>query len=147
MLLRLRGDHVRHAVVLHQEVCGQGQPAGRGADHVAEIAENVVIGLGGDGRIELHLIPGHQIGSAGWMNAQLKDHGRRLRAVIGDLVACTYLHRKPLWPAPAELCRMIAKSKTAKSLSLLSHATESGAAAIVEAGVILSCRRAPASSA
>jgi hypothetical protein len=30
------------------------------------------------------------------MDAQRQDHGRRLRAVIGNLIARTNLHRKPL---------------------------------------------------
>ena len=64
MLLRLRGYRVRLALVLHQEVRGHGQPARGGADHVAEIAETVVIGVGGDGRIEPHAIPGQQVGKA-----------------------------------------------------------------------------------
>ena len=102
MLLRLRGHCVRLALILHQEVRGHGQSAHGRADHVAEIAETVVIGVGGDGRTELHAIPGQKVGSAGRMHAQLQDHGRRLRAVIGNFVAGPNLHRKPFPPAQAE---------------------------------------------
>jgi len=39
VLLRLWGDNVWLAIVLHNEVCGHCEPARRSADHVAEIAE------------------------------------------------------------------------------------------------------------
>ena len=64
MLLRLGGRRVRFALVLHQEVSGHGQPARGGKNHMAEIAETVVIGVGGDGRIESHVIWGQQVGDA-----------------------------------------------------------------------------------
>ena len=57
MLLRLQVHHVRLTVILDQEVRGHGQLARGGPDHMAEIAENVVIGIGRDGRIEPHAVP------------------------------------------------------------------------------------------
>src|SRR5262249_45756142 len=47
------------------------------------------------------------------MDAQRHDHGRRLRAVIGNLVARANLHRKPFRPAQAEPCRTSAKNTLA----------------------------------
>jgi hypothetical protein len=64
MLLRLRSNFVGLALVAYQEVGGYRQPACGGADHVAEIAETVVIGVGRDGRIEPYAIPGQQIRKA-----------------------------------------------------------------------------------
>ena len=58
MLLHLRDDRVRLALVLHQEVRGHGQPARGGTDHVAEIAEAVVICVGDDGWIKPHAVRG-----------------------------------------------------------------------------------------
>jgi len=54
-----------------------------------------VISIHRDGRIDMHAIPGQQIANARWMYAQCQDHGRRLRAVVGNGVARTNLHRKP----------------------------------------------------
>jgi hypothetical protein len=64
MLRRPRGNFVGLALVAHQEVGGYRQPTRGGADHVAEIAETVVIGVGRDGRIEPHAIQGQQITNA-----------------------------------------------------------------------------------
>src|ERR1700719_5278318 len=114
MLCGLRGHIIRRSAVLDQKIGGESQPARGRADHVAEIAETVVIGVGRDGRIEPHAIWGLQVGNARWMDAQREDHGSRLRAVIGNLVACTNLHRTPLRPARAEPCQMSAKNKAAE---------------------------------
>ena len=58
ILHRFRGHFIGFPAVLHQEVRGHGQPARGGADHVAEIAETVVISVSRDGRVEPHAIPG-----------------------------------------------------------------------------------------
>ena len=58
MLLRQRGYRVRLTVVLHQEVRRHAHPARRSANHMAKIAETVVIGISGDGRIEPHAVRG-----------------------------------------------------------------------------------------
>jgi hypothetical protein len=60
---------------------------------MAEIAENIVVGIGGDGRFELEAIPGQQVRNPGWMNAQLQNHGRRLRAIVGNPVTRVNPHR------------------------------------------------------
>ena len=39
-----------------------------------KFAETVVIGVGRDGRIEAHAIPGQQVGHARRMDAQRQDH-------------------------------------------------------------------------
>ena len=62
MLLGFQGDCVRLTVVLHEEVRGHCQAARRGADHVAEVAKTVVIGVSVERRIESHAIGGQQIG-------------------------------------------------------------------------------------
>ena len=68
MLLRPRGNFVGLTLVAYQEVGGYRQSARTGADHVAEIAETVVIGVGRDGRIEPRAIPGRRSGKRdGWM--------------------------------------------------------------------------------
>ena len=97
------------------------QPARGRADHVAEIAETVVIGVGGDGRIDLHAIPGDEVGNARRMHAQLQDHGRRLRAVIGNLVARTNFHRTPLPPAQAEPWRRLKMNGSKKFYSFVTR--------------------------
>jgi hypothetical protein len=38
---------------------------------MAEISENIVVGIGRDAGIEPHAIPGQQVGNAGWMNTHL----------------------------------------------------------------------------
>src|SRR5229473_231224 len=96
MLLRPRGNFVGLTLVAYQEVGGYRQPARGGADHVAEIAETVVIGVGQDGRIEPDAIRGQHIRNARRMDAQRQDHRRGLRAVVGNFVARTNLHRKLL---------------------------------------------------
>jgi len=48
------------------------------------------------GRIEPHAIPCQEVSNARRMDAQRHDHGRGLRAVVGNLVARTNLHRRPL---------------------------------------------------
>jgi hypothetical protein len=58
MLFRLRVDRVRLPIVLYQKVRRHGQPAAGSADHVAEIAKAVVIGVDGDSRIKPHAIRG-----------------------------------------------------------------------------------------
>jgi hypothetical protein len=64
----LRLHRVQLTLILHQKVRGHGQSARGGADHVAEIAKAVVIGVGGDGRIESYVIWGQQVGTRdGWM--------------------------------------------------------------------------------
>ena len=65
MLLRVRDITSGSTTVLNQEVRGDGQPACGGADHVAEIAETVVIGVSGDGWVESDPIPGHQVRQLG----------------------------------------------------------------------------------
>jgi hypothetical protein len=61
---------------------------------VAEIAETVVIGVHGDGRIKPHAIPAQQIGCARWIDAQREDHRCWVQTIIGNLVARTNLHGK-----------------------------------------------------
>src|SRR5450631_1079740 len=98
MLLRWRGYRVRLTAVLDQKVCGYGQPARRGANHMAEISEAIVIRVGGNGGIEPNAIRSQKIGNARRMYTQRQDHGRRLGTVVGNFVARMNLHRKPLGP-------------------------------------------------
>jgi hypothetical protein len=58
------GGRVRLALVLNQKVRGKCQPARGSADHMAEIAEAVMIRVGRDRRIKAHAIGGQQIGKA-----------------------------------------------------------------------------------
>ena len=89
---RVGDDSIELAAVLHQEIRRERQPARGRADHVAEISEGVVIGVGRDRRIDLQPVPADEIGLARRMHADLQDHRRRLRAVVGDLVARTDFH-------------------------------------------------------
>jgi hypothetical protein len=94
MLLGVRGHVVgRAAVLIRKSADSVSRPAG--VDHVAEIAEAVAIGVGGDRRIEPHPIRRQQ-SAARRMHAQRQDHRRRLRAVVGNFVAGANLHRKTL---------------------------------------------------
>src|SRR5205807_5558601 len=43
-----------------------------------------------------HAIRGQQIGDARGVHTQRQDHRRRLRAVIGNFIAGSYLHRNTL---------------------------------------------------
>src|ERR1700733_11635727 len=95
MLLRVRLRRVRLAVVAHHEVRGHGDAARGGMDDMAEIAENVMVRVGDNGRVELQAIPGQEVRNPGWMHAQLHDHGRRLRAIVGNPVTRVNLHRYP----------------------------------------------------
>src|SRR5882724_10911350 len=105
MLLCLQTDSVQLTVVPHEEVGGHGQSPRRGADNVAEVAKTIVIGVGWKRRIEPHAIRGQQIGDARGMHTQRQDHRRRLRAVIGNLIAGSYLHRNTLRYMSAKLSR------------------------------------------
>src|SRR3984893_4619732 len=75
------------------------------------------------------------------MDAQREDHGSRLRAVIGNLVACTNLHRTPLRPARAELCQMSAKNKAAEKFRSPMRQPILGPRQSSAAGVIVPCCR------
>jgi len=77
MLRGLRRHGIRLAAVLYDEIRRHDDSAFGCVDHVAEVAECVVIGVDRNLRIDLHAIPGQQIGNARGMHAQLKDHRRR----------------------------------------------------------------------
>ena len=94
-LRRFRDHCIRFSAVPYEDVRRDRQAARRRADDVADVAEPVAIFGGVERGIEPHAIRGQQIGNARWMDAQRQDHGRRLRAVIGNLVACANLHGKP----------------------------------------------------
>ena len=74
---------------------------------MAKIAEAVVIRVRNDGWIKPHPIQSHKVGKARRMDAQSKDHWRRLRAVIGNLVAGPDLHENLFDP---DSCGMSAKN-------------------------------------
>jgi hypothetical protein len=102
MLQRFRSVVIRRSAVLDQEIGGDSQLARGCVDHVAEIAETVMIGVGRDGRIKPHEVWGLQVGKTRWVDAQRQDHRSRLRAFIGNLIARTNLHLKTSWPASPE---------------------------------------------
>ena len=60
---------------------------------MAEIAEAVVIRVGNDRRLKPNAIKRDQIGNARRMDTQRQDHRRRLRAIIGYLVAGANFHQ------------------------------------------------------
>jgi hypothetical protein len=93
MLLRSQIHRVWLSLILHEKVCGHCELASGSTDYMAEIAENVVIGIGGNDRIELQAIPGQQIRDPGRMNTQLHDHWCRLRAIVGNPVTRVNPHR------------------------------------------------------
>jgi hypothetical protein len=92
MLLGARRHLIRRSTVVDQKIGGQREPALGCVDHVAGIAETVAIPVGGNERIELHVILGQQVGNTRRMDAQRQDHGRRLRTLIGDFIAGANLH-------------------------------------------------------
>src|ERR1700746_237181 len=93
MLLGVGSYLVLLPAVSDHKICRDGKSARRRVDNVAGIAETVAIAVGRDGRIELKAVRRYQIGNTRRMHAQHQDHGRRLRAAVGNLVAGLNLHR------------------------------------------------------
>src|SRR4029077_5666800 len=48
------------------------------------------------------------------MNAQRQDHGGRLRAIVGNLVASTNFHQRLLQPPPSGFAGRLLRIKTAR---------------------------------
>ena len=65
-------------------------------DHLADSSEAVAIFLDRNRWFQANGVWCDEVAAPDRMDAQLDDHRRWLRAVIGDLVACTDFHRNSL---------------------------------------------------
>jgi hypothetical protein len=92
----VRRDLIRLAAVLDKKIREHRDLALGRLGHLADISEAVAILLDRNRWFQANGVWCDEVAAPDRMDAQLDDHRRWLRAVIGDLVACTDFHRNPL---------------------------------------------------